>query len=283
MVTPNDNSVHSQEITFSNELNQTLAGAISTLRTVHFTPHFTKLLRTLVAFDCAVIVGYRPAKHPIYLFDSLHEQRELLFQRYLMDAYQEDPFLLLLAQQQEQGVFSVEDTYPFKRVSDAYQQGFYQQTGWQDELCITLQLGGERWLVVYLGKLSGQETRHAGFTYADRDQLTGYLGVLSALCQQHWQVPFHLANATVNSDIAAMLRQSAESFGKALLTPREQQVAALLVQGMDSHEIAEHLAIGHGTVKNHRKRIYAQLDITSLSELFGLFLNHTVAASTPPR
>ncbi|HBS84737.1 MAG: response regulator transcription factor [Vreelandella alkaliphila] len=279
----NDSSVHSQEITFSNELiNQALAGAISTLRTIHFTSHFTKLLRTLVTFDCTVIVGYRPAKHPIYLFDSLPEQRELLFQRYLMDAYQEDPFLLLLAQQQEQGVFSIEDTSLFKRVSDTYQQGFNQQTGWQDEVCIILQLGGEDWLVIYLGKLSGPETQHTGFTCADRARLTGYLGVLSALCKQHWQVPFHLASTTVNSDIAATLRQSVESFGKALLTPREQQVAALMVQGMDSQEIAEYLAIGLGTVKNHRKRIYAQLGVTSLSELFGLFLNHIVAASARP-
>ncbi|WP_417553830.1 hypothetical protein [Marinomonas fungiae] len=31
-----------------------------------------------------------------------------------------------------------------------------------------------------------------------------------------------------------------------------------------------------GTVKNHRKRIYSQLKISSLGELFQLFLNHLI-------
>lgn len=276
------NAMHRNVTASSSELNQALASTISALRTTHFTSAFTKLLSRLVTFDCAVIVGYRPGKHPIYLFDSLHQQRELLFQRYLMDAYQDDPFLLLLAQQQKEGVFTAKNIDSFKYRDGDYQQDFYQQTGWQDELCITLYLSEARWIVVYLGKLKGRAEPQVRFTDAERHQVTCYLSVLSALCQQHWNTPFHLASATVNGDIAATLRQSVGSFGKTLLTAREQQVAALMVQGMDSQEIAEYLAIGHGTVKNHRKRIYAQLGVASLSELFSLFLNHIVASSAGP-
>ncbi|WAM53326.1 response regulator transcription factor [Vreelandella venusta] len=278
----NDNVMHRNVAASSSELSKALANAISALRTTQFTSAFIKLLNRLVAFDCAVIVGYRPSKHPIYLFDSLHQQRELLFQRYLMDAYQDDPFLLLLAQHQQEGVFTPKDTRSFSDKNAYYQQDFYQQTGWRDELCITLRLSDARWVVVYLGKLEDHAVQQARFTDVELNQIAGYLSVLSALCQQHWNTPFHLASATVNCDIAAMLRQSVGSFGKTLLTAREQQVAALLVQGMDSQEIAEYLAIGHGTVKNHRKRIYAQLGVVSLSELFSLFLNHVVAASARP-
>ena len=53
-----------------------------------------------------------------------------------------------------------------------------------------------------------------------------------------------------------------------------------MVQGLDSEEIAERLQITQGTVKNHRKRIYAQLGVASLSEIFGLFINHAITA--PP-
>ncbi|AZM97927.1 MAG: helix-turn-helix transcriptional regulator [Gammaproteobacteria bacterium] len=274
--------MHRNVAASSSELSKALANAISALRTTQFTSAFIKLLNRLVAFDCAVIIGYRPGKHPIYLFDSLHQQRELLFQRYLMDAYQDDPFLLLLAQHQQEGVFTPKDTRSFSDKNAYYQQDFYQQTGWRDELCITLRLSEARWIVVYLGKLEGHAVQQARFADVELNQIAGYLSVLSALCQQHWNTPFHLASATVNCDIAAMLRQSVGSFGKTLLTVREQQVAALLVQGMDSQEIAEYLAIGHGTVKNHRKRIYAQLGVVSLSELFSLFLNHVVAASARP-
>ena len=278
----NDNVMHRNVAASSSELSKALANAISALRTTQFTSAFIKLLNRLVAFDCAVIIGYRPGKHPIYLFDSLHQQRELLFQRYLMDAYQDDPFLLLLAQHQQEGVFTPKDTRSCSDKNAYYQQDFYQQTGWRDELCITLRLSEARWIVVYLGKLEGHAVQQARFADVELNQIAGYLSVLSALCQQHWNTPFHLASATVNCDIAAMLRQSVGSFGKTLLTVREQQVAALLVQGMDSQEIAEYLAIGHGTVKNHRKRIYAQLGVVSLSELFSLFLNHVVAASARP-
>ncbi|MCD6731943.1 LuxR C-terminal-related transcriptional regulator, partial [Vibrio cholerae] len=44
-------------------------------------------------------------------------------------------------------------------------------------------------------------------------------------------------------------------------------------------EIADALAISLGTVKNHRKRIYAQLHVRSLSEMFQLFLNHLIGAA----
>ncbi|CAN0578377.1 unnamed protein product, partial [Ectocarpus sp. 12 AP-2014] len=258
---------------------QLLAGCINALGSAHFTSHLTKLLRSLVAFDCAVIVGYRLGKHPIYLYDSLQQQRELLFQRYLLHAYQHDPFLVRLEQRREEGVFQIGQTQPLAEVDKRYLQDFYQQTGWRDELCLTLHLAESRWIVVYLGMLQPQPR----FSDAHRNTLIYYLDVFAALCRQHWGLaPLHLSPLSLNSPIGGQLQKAMASFGQTLLTEREQQVAALMVQGLDSQEIAEYLHIGHGTVKNHRKRIYAKLSVNSLGELFGLFLNHTVAAATPP-
>jgi DNA-binding CsgD family transcriptional regulator len=258
---------------------QALAGCIDALGSAHFTSHLTKLLRSLVGFECSVIVGYRPGKHPIYLYDSLQHQRELLFQRYLLHAYQHDPFLVRLAERQEEGVFQIGQAQPVRKEDQRYLEDFYQQTGWRDELCLTLRLTESRWIVVYLGMLQDQ----ARFSDGHRDTLMRYLDVFTALCRQHWgQAPLHLSPLPLESNIGQQLRQSVASFGQTLLTEREQQVAALMVQGLDSQEIAEHLRIGHGTVKNHRKRIYAGLGVNSLSELFGLFLNYTVAVGTPP-
>lgn len=258
---------------------QVLTDCIDGLGSAHFTSLLSKLLHSLVAFDCAVIVGYRPGKHPIYLYDSLQHQRELLFQRYLLHAYQHDPFLVRLAERQEEGVFQIGQAQPVREEDQRYLEDFYQQTGWRDELCLTLRLAESRWIVVYLGMLQDQ----AGFTVAHQHTLRRYLGVCAALCRQHWgQAPLHFSSLPLESNIGQQLRQAVASFGKTLLTEREQQVAALMVQGLDSQEIAEHLHIGYGTVKNHRKRIYAGLGVNSLSELFGLFLNHTVAVGTPP-
>jgi DNA-binding CsgD family transcriptional regulator len=48
---------------------------------------------------------------------------------------------------------------------------------------------------------------------------------------------------------------------KQKLTPREQQVAAFLVQGIQEKEIAGRLRLHPGTVRNHMKTLYRKLDV----------------------
>jgi DNA-binding CsgD family transcriptional regulator len=66
------------------------------------------------------------------------------------------------------------------------------------------------------------------------------------------------------SDLASMLGAD--------LTRRERDIVALILQGYPSSEIARKLKIGRGTVKNHRRRLYYKLDITSEREVFLLFM-----------
>jgi DNA-binding CsgD family transcriptional regulator len=63
-----------------------------------------------------------------------------------------------------------------------------------------------------------------------------------------------------------------ERFGQAVLSPREQVVVQLILRGHSAHSIARSLAIAEGTVKNHRKSIYAKLGISSQQELFSQFI-----------
>jgi DNA-binding CsgD family transcriptional regulator len=57
------------------------------------------------------------------------------------------------------------------------------------------------------------------------------------------------------------------------LTPREKEIVGLVLEGHPSAAIAKRLGIGRGTVKNHRRRLYDKLDITSERELFLLYLD----------
>ncbi len=52
------------------------------------------------------------------------------------------------------------------------------------------------------------------------------------------------------------------------LTPRERDIVGLILQGHPTISIAARLGLSRGTVKNHRRRIYDKLDITSERELF---------------
>jgi DNA-binding NarL/FixJ family response regulator len=51
------------------------------------------------------------------------------------------------------------------------------------------------------------------------------------------------------------------------LTPREQEILILLVEGMTNQQIADRLFISIKTVKNHRANIMQKLDIHSVHEL----------------
>ncbi|MDF7641064.1 response regulator transcription factor [Bifidobacterium sp. ESL0784] len=59
------------------------------------------------------------------------------------------------------------------------------------------------------------------------------------------------------------------------LTPRDQQIATFVAQGMTNTEIANKLCLSTGTVKNHVSRIFSSLDVRNRTELTAL-LNGTL-------
>jgi DNA-binding CsgD family transcriptional regulator len=61
-----------------------------------------------------------------------------------------------------------------------------------------------------------------------------------------------------------------------LLTPREADVVRLILKGYPTALIAEQLDLSRGTVKNHRRRIYDKLDITTERELFLMYIDAAV-------
>lgn len=60
------------------------------------------------------------------------------------------------------------------------------------------------------------------------------------------------------------------------LTPRELQVVGLVLEGHSSESIASVLGISAGTVRIHRKNIYAKMRISSQRELFSIFVRTTI-------
>lgn len=76
-------------------------------------------------------------------------------------------------------------------------------------------------------------------------------------------------------------RTVVEGFG-AGLTPREREIVGLILEGHPNAGIAKRLGIGRGTVKNHRRRLYDKLDITSERELFLLYLDRLSQAGPAP-
>lgn len=61
--------------------------------------------------------------------------------------------------------------------------------------------------------------------------------------------------------------EAVESFGSTVLTRREHDILRLIFLGYPNIKIAEKLNLSINTVKNHRKRMYSKLDITTEREL----------------
>jgi DNA-binding NarL/FixJ family response regulator len=62
--------------------------------------------------------------------------------------------------------------------------------------------------------------------------------------------------------------------GDVLVTPREEQVVALVAEGLSNREIAQELALSEHTVKKYLFRIFEKLGISTRVELVLYALNH---------
>lgn len=71
---------------------------------------------------------------------------------------------------------------------------------------------------------------------------------------------------------AELLTRKTREARLALLTPKERQIAELVVEGKSSPKIAEVLDISVRTVENHRARLMEKLHVESTIELVKLFL-----------
>lgn len=62
------------------------------------------------------------------------------------------------------------------------------------------------------------------------------------------------------------------AFGEGLLTPREREVVEHTLKGHSADAVGAILGISPGTVRIHRRNIYAKLRINSQGELFSKFI-----------
>jgi DNA-binding NarL/FixJ family response regulator len=65
-----------------------------------------------------------------------------------------------------------------------------------------------------------------------------------------------------------------DSHGRRILTPREQQVVALVAEGLSNRDIARELKLSEHTVKKYLFRIFDKLGISSRVELVLYAVNH---------
>jgi len=210
----------------------------------------------LTSFELATIVVHRRKARPSLLFDNFActGSRQGL-QNYLSITYRLNPVLkrpgnLGAVRASDYKVTPMHDprTQPYFRKTAQEELGFLT-VGWpayMEELGLYFEaFGGVVEFCIYRqrsGKPASNETLHA----------------LSLLCEP-MAAAFNRHNA---------LARASKQDGN--LSPREVQVAELMLIGCNSEAIALRLQLSRHTVKDYRKQIFRKLGISSLAEFFAL-------------
>ncbi len=161
-------------------LTTNLTAVVDALHGSAFPAALVRLIQQQVAFDCALLLGV--GQRPVYLYDNLHHQRALLFDRYLTRHFSQDPFMQALDQGMGAGVWTLAQVSQ-GRLDPEYRHHFYQATGWQEEVGLILPVRGGLTLMLFLGRLD----KRSSLSRDELARLEGLFPLVHSLCRQHWR------------------------------------------------------------------------------------------------
>lgn len=268
--------------------NRNVARILACADTPQLPAVLVSAIRDLVGFEHSVVFGYPPGRRPLFLFDGFSTaQKKSVIAPYLQKNYLADPFFAACARRIEPGLYRMEDLAPADDAGETHpgyvspcvsdspgylseEIGFFARTARGVYIVLSLMRPGDA------PPFSDQE-------FATLQEIEPV--VQSALARQ-WQALGTTGNPPQSTPgLSDHVEQSFRTFGRQVLTEREQEVAHLILRGHSSASLAAQLGISPATAKIHRKNIYAKLNISSQSELFALFIDvlSTAPAAASPR
>ena len=148
---------------------------------------------------------------------------------------------------------------------------YYRRTGLVDELTyITYPVPGLT-LNICLGR---DATTGQAFSSRQIETAARISPVATALADRHWSgLSEPMAPGAGRADAAApRLREALERSQAIRLSPRQAEVALLILRGHSSVSIGLRLGVSPQTVKVFRRQLYARCGITTQAELFAMML-----------
>lgn len=188
-----------------------------------------------------------------------------LVRSYLANYYVFDPFYAAWRRERRLGIVPLKGLANDEVKRGQYIAGFLTESDICDEIGIMLADGGDYCLGIFLDSTSRP------FTAREINVLSERLPTFEAV--HALDVETRTAQPARNG---AQMRPGISPTGEPqipvglwpVLSQREQELVQLILAGHPTATIAERLGITVGTTKNHRRRIYEKLDITTERELF---------------
>lgn len=259
----------------SRQWHEQLAAVIEASGTANYPAALVRALRHVVRFDYSVWFVFRGQERPVCVYDTFTPKQRVIF----VEDYQEGPYLLdpfhkACADEIDPGLYRLREIAPDRFYHSEYFRSYYRRTGLAEEIAFLIGLDDEMRLCISLMR-AGTST-----PFSDRDlsKLKKVEPVVHAASARQWKNRNELRDHYIGPDVVkpALDRQvytAFECFGRDELTSRECEIVRMVLRGHSSESIGRHCGITTGTVKIHRKNIYAKLGISSQSELFSLFIS----------
>ncbi len=168
-----------------------------------------------------------------------------------------DPNLPLVLSTGSEGQ-TVSPTIVPGRYTREYRRRFFEKSDIVDKVALSARVEDDCWLYANFHRLSDS----GPFSEVERSALMQHGPVLAAALARHRQL----------TEQARLLDASGPALK--VLTPRERDVCAAILNGLTLHGVASSLGISFNTVLTLRRRAYARLGIATERELVRLSLKH---------
>lgn len=208
-----------------------------------------------------VLFAFCPGQAPRCLVDNLSPSKgHQAIGPYLGGMYQLDPLYNYAQECPADALVSLKQIMPIGfRQSDYYRQ-YYRNLQLDGEMALCIRRD-DALLVLSIGFYGRRVPRSL------RDDLALLQPLLRAFLIEGIGT---LSSVEADSPVPALLSGLP---GEEQLSPREQQVAHLILRGFAGKAIARQLGISPETVKIHRRHLYRKLMVGSQAELFGRFMH----------
>ncbi len=248
---------------------QILGRAIEALNSDSFPVELHHWLGLCCRFDNIAMLAFFRDRAPDVFYAKAHEARvfEKIRSDYVAGAYVLDPIFHLLEQGAPDGIYRLSDIAPDQFRRNKYYATYYEGTTLIDELVFFAQPADGVSIAICIGRDASSGRR---FLARDLAAARALAPVVNALAKRHWHDL--RAESEAPDAIADQLRKRLQVATKISLSPRQGEIALLILQGHSSVSIGLTLGISPQTVKVIRKQLYRKCEISSQAELFALLI-----------
>jgi DNA-binding CsgD family transcriptional regulator len=249
-----------------------LSRCIDSIDSPGFPENLVAALKSITNFDYSVCFAYHQSEQPICLHHTFSPAERVIFvDDYLKGPYLLDPFSQASGRGVDNGLYRLRDIAPDRFLQSEYYRSYYVRTGLAEEICYIFYMPNDVGVAISLMR-SGASPR---FSAREFRLLESVVPIVTSLAQLHWQDASDWFEAGLadseNADNRSIVEDTVTAILGPRITPRETQVVAQVLKGHSSESISKSLGISTGTVRIHRRNIYAKLGISSQQELFLIF------------